>query len=132
MRYLTLPEVLWLHGRVLAVTGGAPGVRDLTVIESAIAQPKATFDGRDLYPDLISKAAALCFGLVRNHGFVDGNKRIGHAAMEVFLLLNGFEMHGGVADQERVFLALAEGSLDRDSLVSWIRAHVRPAEPGPG
>ena len=132
MRYLTLAEVLWLHGRVLAVTGGAPGVRDLSVIESAIAQPKATFDGDDLYPDLTAKAAALCFGLVRNHGFIDGNKRIGHAAMEMFLLLNGFELHADVDDHERVFLALADGTLDRDGLVAWIRAHVRPAEPRPG
>jgi len=85
MRYLTLGEVVELHRLILGATGGAPGIRDLGILESAIAQPKATFGGSDLYPTLIEKAATLCFALVQGHPFVDGNKRTGHAAMDTFL-----------------------------------------------
>lgn len=93
MRYLTFGEVVTLHRRVLAQSGGASGVRDLGLLESALAQPKATFAGTDLHPTVIDKAAR--WGSpwsVANHAFVDGNKRLGHAAMEVFLILNGLEM----------------------------------------
>jgi prophage maintenance system killer protein len=81
-RYLTLGEVVELRRRVLQAGGGAPGIRDLGALDSAVAQPKATFGGVDLYPTVIEKAAALCLSLVQNHPFVDGNKRVGHAAME--------------------------------------------------
>ncbi|MFN7917660.1 MAG: Fic family protein [Vicinamibacterales bacterium] len=74
MRYLTLGEVVTLHRRVLAQSGGASGIRDLGLLESALAQPKASFDGHDLHPTLIDKAAALGLALVANHAFVDGNK----------------------------------------------------------
>ena len=92
MRYLELKQVLWLHRRLIETSGGALGVRDMATLESAITQPMMSVGGVDAYPGLIDKAAALCFSLVCNHPFVDGNKRIGHAAAEVFLLLNG---HGG-------------------------------------
>ena len=87
MRYLTLGEVVDLHRRLLHATGGASGIRDFGALESAIAQPKATFGGVDLYPTLVEKAAALAFSLVQGHPFVDGNKRVGHAAMEIFRVL---------------------------------------------
>jgi death-on-curing protein len=128
MRYLTLPEVLFLHGRLLAVSGGAAGVRDLRTLESAIAQPKATFGGEDLYPTLVAKAAALGFSLVQGHPFFDGNKRIGHASMEVFLTLNGHVLDAGVDEQERVMIALASGTLSRDALLAWLEEHAHPAK----
>lgn len=128
MRYLTLPEVLFLHGRLLATSGGAAGVRDLRALESAIAQPKATFGGEDLYPTIVAKAATLCFSLVQGHPFVDGNKRIGHASMEVFLTLNGYVLDAGVDEQERVMLALASGTLSRDALLAWLEEHAHPAK----
>jgi death-on-curing protein len=91
MRHLTLGEVVELHRRLLLASGGAPGIRDIRLLESALAQPAAMFDGADLHPTLVDKAAALGFSLVANHPFVDGNKRIGHAAIEVFLVLkSGF------------------------------------------
>src|SRR5687767_14564148 len=99
MRYLALAELVELHRRLLEATGGAPGLRDLAALESAVAQPKAAFAGADLYPILVEKAAALCFSLVENHPFVDGNKRLGHAAMETFLILNVAELDAGVDDQ---------------------------------
>ena len=124
MRHLTLGEVVELHRRLLLASGGAAGIRDIGLLESALAQPGATFDGTDLHPTLVDKAAALGFSLVANHPFLDGNKRIGHAAMEVFLVLNGYEVHASVDDQERLMLAVASGALDREQLASWLSQHV--------
>src|SRR5438876_1013704 len=91
MRYLTIAEALELHRLVLEQSGGAQGIRDQGALESALAQPAMTLSGGDLYPTLAEKAAALCFSLVMNHPFVDANKRVGHFAMETFLVLNGKE-----------------------------------------
>ena len=124
LRFLTLGEVVELHRRLLIDSGGAPGIRDVGLLESAMAQPRATFDGSDLHPTLIDKAAALGFSLVANHPFVDGNKRIGHAAMEVFLVLNGYQIQASIGDQERLMLDLASGTLDREQLAAWLRQHV--------
>ena len=123
MRYLTLGEVVALHRRLIAATGGASGIRDLGGLESALAQPRASFDGNDLYPGVIEKAAALGFSLVMGHPFVDGNKRTGHAAMETFLVLNGYELSAPVGEQERVMLELAAGDLSRDDFLDWVRMH---------
>ncbi len=124
MRYLTLAEVLELHRLLLAATGGASGVRDLAGLESALAQPQTTFEGHDLYPSLPDKAASLCFSLVGNHSFVDGNKRVAHAALEVFLQLNGREIAASVDEQEGLMLGLAAGQVSRDNLVQWLRQHL--------
>lgn len=126
MRYLTLAEVLDLHRRIIAQSGGANGIRELGGIESALAQPQMTFDGHDLYPSVESKAAAICYSLVMNHPFIDGNKRIGHAAMETFLVLNGFELTADVDNSERTILQLAAGNLTRDELLAWVTDHLRP------
>jgi death on curing protein len=120
MRFLTLGEVLALQRRILAESGGASGIRDLGAISSAIAQPRASVGGADAYPTLIDKAAALGFGLARNHGFIDGNKRIAHAAMEVFLILNGIEIRSSVDEQERFMLSLAAGQVSRAELAHWL------------
>jgi death-on-curing protein len=124
MRYLTLGEVVALHRAIGAATGGADGIRDLGALESALAQPKATFGGTDLYPSIVDKASALAFGLAMNHPFVDGNKRIAHAAMAVFLDLNGFEIEATVDEQEQLMLGLAAGQLSRADLTTWLESHV--------
>ena len=90
-----------------------------------------TFAGQDLYPTLGEKAAALGFSLVCNHPFVDGNKRVGHAAMETFLVLNGWELSAGVDEQEQVILELAAGRLKRDSFVTWVQSVLREHRPSP-
>src|SRR5438128_4733759 len=102
MRYLTLPEVLELHRHVIQQSGGAIGVLNMAALESALAQPRMTFAGADLYPTLVAKAAALGDALIQNHPFVDGNKRTGHAAMEVFLVLHGHEIRAAVDEQEQM------------------------------
>lgn len=126
MRYLTVGEVILLYQRVMAQSGGAVGVRSLGALESAVAQPRMMFGGSDLYPTLADKAAALGFALISSHPFVDGNKRIGHAAMETFLVLNGYEIDASVDDQEQVILAVAAGTLKREALTAWLTAHIVP------
>jgi len=126
MRYLTLSEVVELQRRILGATGGSSGIRDLGGLESALAQPKATFEAADLYPSLVEKTAALGFSIVRNHPFIDGNKRVAHAAIEICLLLNGSEIEATVGDQEALMIGLAEGRISREQLVEWLRRHVRP------
>lgn len=115
IRYLTLGEVVELHRAILDRTGGTDGIRDLGLLESALAQPKASFGGVDLHATIVDKAAALCFSAVRNHPFVDGNKRVGHAAMETFLLLSGWG--GSVPDRRTGARDVGRGS--------------RPVEPRP-
>jgi death-on-curing protein len=126
MRYLALAEVVDLHRRLLEATGGPLGIRDLGALESALAQPRMTLAGSDVYPALVDRAAALCFSLVGNHPFVDGNKRVGHAAMETFLVLNGAEIDASLDEQERVMLDLAAGRVDRGQLADWLRQHLKP------
>jgi len=126
VRYVTLAEIVELHRRLLQATSGPPGIRDLGALESAVVQPKATFGSADLYPTLVDKAAALCFALIQDHPFVDGNKRVGHAAMETFFILNGAEIDASVDDQERLILDLAAGRIDRAHLIDWLRQHLTP------
>lgn len=87
-----------------------------------------TFDGVELYSSLAEKAGALGFALIQGHPFIDGNKRIGHAAMEVFLVLNGFELLESVDEQEATILAVASGALTRDLLIQWLNARLRPID----
>jgi death-on-curing protein len=130
MRYLGLAEVTELHRLVIEAFGGSHGIRDLGALESALAQPRMSFGGEDLYPTVVEKAVALGFMLVRNHPFLDGNKRVGHAAMETFLVLNGFEIEAETDEQEHLMLALAAGDVDRSGFLKWLRDHVRTREPG--
>lgn len=97
------------------------------LLESTVAQPRITFGGEDLYPSLVEKAAALGFSIIMNHPFVDGNKRTGHAATEIFLVLNGLEINASVDEQERTVLAIASGELGREAFVDWLRQHTAPA-----
>ena len=124
-RYVTLKEVLELHRLLLDQSGGMAGVRDLGGLESALAQPQITFDGQALHPGLAEKAAALGFSLVCNHPFIDGNKRVGHAAMEIFLMLNGSELAAGVDEQEQIILRLAAGSQTREEFTVWVQSHLQ-------
>jgi death-on-curing protein len=129
MRYLSLGEIVDLHQALLEQTGGATGIRDLGMLESALAQPRATFGGTNLHPTLIAKAAALGFSLALNHPFVDGNKRVAHASMEVFLALNGIELSATVDEQEHLMLNLADGQMTREQLTHWLENHVKPIVP---
>jgi death-on-curing protein len=122
VRYLTLDEVVLLHHVIVERTSGSEGIRDRGLLESALAQPKMTFDRQALYPTIADKAAALGFSIVQNHPFVDGNKRTGHAVMELFLVLNGYEIDEDIDNQERVILQVASGVLDRIAFTEWVRS----------
>ena len=125
---LNLEDVLMLHTELIANSGGSSGVRDENGLQSAIAQPMMTFGGQDLYPTLAEKAAAMGFSLIANHPFVDGNKRIGHKAVETFLMLNDYEIDAEVDEQERVVLAVAAGAMEREDWTNWVQAHLKPFE----
>jgi len=118
--YLSLTEVLLLHARLIQQTGGAEGVRDLALLESAIARPQAMFGGVDLYPDLCDKAAALMESLIQNHPFVDGNKRTGLAAAGILLERNGYRF---TADNDQVFditMSVARGDVRHKEITRWL------------
>lgn len=125
MRFITLREALEVHRQVLRQSGGTPGLRDVNGLESALEQPLATFDGTDLYPSVLAKAAALAFFIIRNHPFIDGNKRVGHAAMEIVLVLNGFSIDADVDEQEQVVLAVASAEMSREQLTTWLGKHLK-------
>lgn len=128
MRYLTVSEVIELYRQTMETSGGTVGILSIESLESAVAQPRATFGGKELYPTIIEKAAALGFSLVMNHAFVDGNKRIGHYAMETFLVINGYELDAPVDEQETLILQLASGKLSRDEFTNWIRTRIKTLE----
>jgi death-on-curing protein len=128
VEYLTIEEVLLLHARLIQRTGGSGGVRDLGLLDSALARPQATFGGEDLYPGLWHKAAALMHSLIKNHPFVDGNKRTALAATGLFLELNG---HALVASNEEALdftRRAAVGEIDVESMAAWLEDHTRPID----
>ena len=124
MRYLSLVEIISLHAKVIAQSGGILGVRDRGALESAVAQPEMTFDGDDLYPTIAEKAAALGHSLIQNRPFLDGNKRVGHAAMEVFLVLNGYKIGAPTDEQEQIILTVASGGISRAEFGDWLKTKV--------
>ncbi len=126
MKYITLFQILELHQRIIEQSGGSYGIRDFGALESALAQPEMTFGGEDLNPRLTQKAAALAYSLCMNHPFIDGNKRVAHAAMEIFLVLNGFEINVSINEQEKAFLDLASSRLCREELVAWLERNIVP------
>ena len=124
MRYLTVGEVLEIYSQMIKQSGGGVGIRDLGALESAVAQPRMTFNGDELYPTIVEKASALGFSLIQNHPFIDGNKRAGHAAMESFLMFNGYEISANADEQVDVILGVASGKIDRNTFTEWLKNHV--------
>jgi death-on-curing protein len=124
MQLLTLEQILRLHKRIIEQSGGSMGIRNQDGLESALAQPYMTFSGQELYPTLIEKVAALGFSLINNHPFIDGNKRIGHAAIEVTLLMNGYEIKADIDNQEFAILAIAASKMNRQDFLEWLQNHI--------
>ncbi len=120
---LSKPQVLLLHEQLIAQTGGSSALRDEGMLESALNAPFQTFSGEEMYPSLWQKAARLCFGLVKNHPFVDGNKRIGVHVMLVFLALNGMELQYTQTELSDIILQLAASTLPSVDLLNWILSH---------
>jgi death-on-curing protein len=116
-------QLLSLHRELMDETGGLDGLRDDGMLDSALNAPFQSFDGEDVYPSLQQKAARLCFGLVKNHPFIDGNKRIGAHAMLVFLALNGIELEYTQDELSSVILSLAAGEIGQPELLRWVVEH---------
>lgn len=123
MKYLTSEQVLFIHARLIAETGGEHGVLDLGLLQSAVARPQATFDGQDLYTELFSKAAALLESLIGNHAFVDGNKRTAITAVGLFLRLNGYRLTAGNQELEEFTLQCAQGLIPLEQMATWLKSH---------
>lgn len=120
---LTKEQVLMLHERLIQTTGGSLGIRDEGMLDSALSNPFQTFGGEELYPSIQAKAAQLCYGLVKNHSMIDGNKRLGTHVMLVFLALNGYELLYSQDELSTTILALASGELGEEDVLQWIIQH---------
>lgn len=121
MKYLTSSEVVLIHARVIQRTGGSQGIRDIGLLESAVARPQATFDQNELYPTLWDKAAALMESLISNHSFVDGNKRTGVVAVGLFLERNGYTL---TASNEEVYdftVKIAQRKANLEEIAQWLK-----------
>ena len=120
MKTLSKEQVLILHARLIEATGGSNGIHDEGMLDSALANPFQSFGGKELYPSIQAKAAQLCFGLVKNHSMVDGNKRLGAHVMLVFLALNGYELSYSQRELIDIILALAAGQIGFEAILKWI------------
>lgn len=123
MKTLSKNQVTALHSALIREFGGIDGIRDEGLLEFALAAPFQTFGGEPVYPSLQAKAAQLGFGLIRNHPFVDGNKRIGAHTMLVFLAVNGIELRYEQQELIDIVLSVAAGQIDRQGLLQWILDH---------
>ncbi len=112
-----------LHSQLIESTGGCKGIRDYGLLDSALESPFQFFDGEELYPSIQSKAARLCYGLVKNHAMIDGNKRIGAHAMLVFLAVNGYELKYTQKELSDIILDVAAGKKEYEDILFWILEH---------
>ena len=125
MRSVSIAEILETYQRIMQQSGGLVAIRDFGALESALAQPYMTFGGNELYPSLAEKAAVLGFSLMQNHPFADGNKRTGHAAMAMFLAINGYKIDASIDEQTEIILSVASGKLSRDGFTEWLSNHIQ-------
>ena len=123
MKFLSKHQILMLHQHRIDETGGSPGLRDEGLLDSALNAPFQIFGDTSAYPSLQQKAVRLCYGLVKNHPFIDGNKRIGAHAMLVFLSVNGLELSYTQQELSDIILQVAAGEKGYDDLLMWLLAH---------
>lgn len=125
MKWLRIDAVLAMHKRQLAEHGGSDGVRDIGLLESAMARPRniAVYEPD---ADIARLAAAYAFGIAKNHPFIDGNKRTALVACRTFLLLNGYQLTATPTEKYLTFLSLAEGSVSEEELADWLREKIVP------
>ena len=120
---LTEQQVLAVHSMMIEMTGGVDGVRDNSLLDSALNAPFQTFDGKELYPALLSKAAVMCRSIISNHPFVDGNKRTGIHVTLIFLELNGIELQYSQNELIELGFGVASGQLSSDDILKWLIKH---------
>ena len=120
---LTEEQILLLHTQLIEATGGSDGIRDVGMLESALESPFQSYGGEELYPSIQAKAARLCYGLVKNHAMIDGNKRIGCHAMLVFLALNGYEIEYTQKELSDLILDVAADRKKYEDILQWLLVH---------
>ncbi len=123
VKYLTTPQVLAIHDQMVKRFGGSHGVRDIGLIESAVERPRMTFDGKDLYPDIFLKAAALMHSLLKNHAFVDGNKRTAYSSCGIFLKLNRYKLENMHKRSLEFAMNVENNSLALEEIAKWLKKH---------
>lgn len=123
--YLTAEQILFIHYRLVSETGGEHGLRDLKLLESAVAQPRQTLGNEELYPDIFDKAVALMESLVNNHPFIDGNKRTGIACTVLFLQRNGTTFSAKNSELEKFTHRVASSRIKRSEIAVWLKKHSR-------
>jgi len=122
---ITFKEVVIIHELAIENFGGSYGIRDISLLESAIQRPNATFDGKELYPTPIDKAAAIVESIVKNHPFSDGNKRTGYILMRLILLKSNMDISTSEEEKYKFVIQIAEGKLDYDEIKSWIEKNLK-------
>ena len=122
---INIEIVKYFHSILIDEFGGSIGIRDLNALNAAIQRPYSTFDGKDLYPTIYDKAAALVESLVRNHAFIDGDKRIGYVMLRFFLIESGYDLSASQTDKYNFIIEISKGNLDFDSIKKWIVQNAR-------
>ncbi|MGH7197399.1 MAG: type II toxin-antitoxin system death-on-curing family toxin [Candidatus Omnitrophota bacterium] len=130
MRFLTLDEVLTAHEHLLRKYGGSPGIRDQGLLESAVHRPQAVVFGKDAYPTLFDKAAAICHSLLFNHPFIDGNKRVAFAACHLTLLLNGWNLTSSTEETYEFLIETIKNQWDWQEISAWLKKHSKKGVKG--
>lgn len=123
--FLSLEQVLRIHASMVDAYGGAAGVRDMGLLQSAVAMPQASYGGQVLHPTVFDQAAAYLYHLVQNHPFLDGNKRIGAASALVFLAMNDVQIEGDEDGLVALTMSVASGGAGKDEIAEWLRGHVQ-------
>jgi len=118
---LSTEIIIRLHERIIETSGGFKGIKDISLIDSAVNSIYQTFDNKELYPTLVEKAARLCYSLNKNHAFIDGNKRISMHALAVFLRIKDVEYAPTNEEVIKVGLSLADGSMSYETLIKWLK-----------
>lgn len=125
MIWVSAEDVILIHGRVIAGSGGLDGLRDRDGLEAAVFAPMQTFGGQELFPSDAEKIARLGFGLASNHAFLDGNKRIGAMMTQLLLKWNGYDLALRSGELADMFIAIADGTAKENDLLDWLCAHLR-------
>lgn len=125
MKVFTVRQVLILHERMIQKYGGSSGVRDMGMLESAVGRPFATFGGEDLYPDVFMKAGAFIQSIVKNHPFIDGNKRTAFTGAITFLLASGVIVSASTNHVVKFMLKVANENLSVDEIAEWLKKHTK-------
>ena len=124
MKTMQIKDIIKLHSKMIAATGGASGVRDIGLVESALNRCHSSFGGQDLYPEIIQKISVVAYSIINNHGFIDGNKRIGIAVMLMLLRLNELQVSYTQAELVNLGLGVASGELKEQEIEKWIEQHM--------